>query len=114
MHRLPVTAPTDVLVLQPSKGFVRLNLRDVWTYRELLYFLIWRAVKVRYKQTVLGAAWAIIQPFFTMVVFSLFFGRLAKIPSDGVPYSIFSYVALVPWMFFAHGLSQAPYRLVGS
>jgi lipopolysaccharide transport system permease protein len=79
-----------------------------------LYFLVWRDVKVRYKQTVLGAAWAIIQPFFTMVVFSLFFGRLAQIPSDGIPYPIFSYAALVPWTFFANGLSQSSNSLVGS
>jgi lipopolysaccharide transport system permease protein len=83
-------------------------------YRELLYFLVWRDVKVRYKQTVLGAAWAIIQPFMTMVVFSLFFGRLAGIPSEGVPYPIFSFAALVPWTFFANGLSQSANSLVGS
>ncbi|HQA69608.1 MAG TPA: ABC transporter permease, partial [Aggregatilineales bacterium] len=79
-----------------------------------LYFLVWRDIKVRYKQTVIGAAWAIIQPFFTMVVFSLFFGNLAEIPSDGIPYPIFSYAALVPWTFFANGLSQSSNSLVGS
>jgi lipopolysaccharide transport system permease protein len=104
----------SVFRIQPSKGWVPLKLHELWEYRELIYFLIWRDVKVRYKQTVLGAAWAIIQPFFTMVVFSLFFGQLAKIPSDGVPYPIFSYAALVPWTFFANGLSQAPNKLVGS
>lgn len=98
--------------IEPSQGWVSLKLRELWEYRELLYFLIWRDVKVRYKQTVLGAAWAIIQPFFTMVVFSVFFGKLAKIPSDGIPYPIFSYTALVPWTFFAHGLSQASNSLV--
>ena len=103
-----------VLRIEPSKGWVSLKLHELWEYRELLYFLVWRDVKVRYKQTALGAAWAIIQPFFTMMVFSLFFGWLAKIPSDGVPYPIFSYAALVPWMFFAHGLSQAPSKLVSS
>jgi lipopolysaccharide transport system permease protein len=82
-------------------------------YRELAYFLIWRDIKVRYKQTVLGAAWAIIQPFFAMVVFSLFFGKLAKVPSDNVPYPIFSYAALVPWTFFANGLTQSANSLVG-
>jgi lipopolysaccharide transport system permease protein len=102
-----------VLRIEPSKGWVSLKLRELWEYRELLYFLVWRDVKVRYKQTVLGAAWAIIQPFFTMVVFSVFFGRLAKIPSDGIPYPIFSYAALVPWSFFAHGLTQASNSLVG-
>ena len=102
-----------VIRLQPSKGWVSLQLRELWEYRELLYFLTWRDIKVRYKQTVLGAAWAIIQPFFTMVVFSLFFGRLAKVPSDGIPYPIFSYAALVPWTFFARGLGQASNSLVG-
>ncbi len=102
------------LRIEPSKGWVTLNLRELWEYRELLYFLTWRDIKVRYKQTVLGAAWAIIQPFFTMVVFSLFFGRLAQIPSDGVPYPIFSYTAMVPWTFFANGLSQSSNSLVSS
>ncbi|OHB87306.1 MAG: phosphate ABC transporter permease, partial [Planctomycetes bacterium RIFCSPHIGHO2_02_FULL_40_12] len=87
---------------------------DFWEYRELLYFLTWRDIKVRYKQTALGALWAIIQPFFTMVVFSLFFGRLAKVPSDGIPYPIFAFAALVPWTFFANGLSQSSNSLVGS
>ena len=94
--------------IRPSRGWVSLKLDELWEYRELLYFLTWRDIKVRYKQTVLGAAWAILQPFFTMVVFSLFFGRLAKMPSDGIPYPIFSYAALVPWPFFANGLSQSP------
>jgi lipopolysaccharide transport system permease protein len=93
---------------------VSLQLKELYAYRELLYFLIWRDIKVRYKQTALGAAWAIIQPFFTMVVFSLFFGRLAKIQSDGLPYPVFAYAALVPWTFFAQGLSQASDSLVGS
>ena len=100
--------------LEPSRGWVSLKLKELWEYRELLYFLIWRDVKVRYKQTVIGAAWAIIQPFFTMVVFSLFFGRLANIPSDGVPYPIFSFTALVPWTFFANGMNQASNSLVSS
>jgi lipopolysaccharide transport system permease protein len=106
--------PVPTLVIRPSRGWVSLKLGELWEYRELLYFLIWRDVKVRYKQTVLGAAWAIIQPFFTMVVFSIFFGRLAKIPSDGIPYPIFSYAALVPWTFFANGLTQSSNSLVGS
>jgi lipopolysaccharide transport system permease protein len=100
--------------IQPSSGWVALKLRELWEYRELLYFLAMRDIHVRYKQTVLGAAWAIIQPFFTMVVFSLFFGRLAGIPSDGVPYPIFSYAALVPWTFFANGLGQASDSLANS
>ena len=103
-----------VLRIKPSKGWVSLRLGELWQYRELLYFLIWRDIKVRYKQTALGAAWAIIQPVMTMVVFSLFFGKLGKIPSDGVPYPIFAYVALVPWTFFANGLTQSSNSLVGS
>lgn len=102
-----------VLRIEPSSGWVSLKLKELLEYRELLYFLTWRDIKVRYKQTVIGAAWAIIQPFFTMVVFSLFFGKLAKMPSDGIPYPIFSYAALVPWMFFANGLSQSSNSLVG-
>jgi len=102
------------LRIEPSKGWVSLKLRELWAYRELLYFLTWRDIKVRYKQTVLGAAWAILQPFMTMVVFSLFFGNLASVPSDGIPYPIFSYAALVPWTFFATGLSQSANSLVGS
>src|SRR5512143_736904 len=100
--------------IQPSKGWVSLKLGDLWEYRELLYFLVWRDIKVRYKQTVLGAAWAVIQPLFTMFVFSLFFGKLAKMPSDGIPYPIFAYAALVPWNFFANGLIQSSDSLVGS
>jgi len=100
--------------IEPSKGWVSLKLGELWTYRELLYFLTWRDIKVRYKQTALGAAWAIIQPVFTMVVFSLFFGRLARIASDGIPYPIFAYAALVPWTFFANGLSQSSDSLVAS
>jgi lipopolysaccharide transport system permease protein len=98
--------------IEPSRGWVSVRWQELWKYRELLYFLTWRDIKVRYKQTILGAAWAIIQPFFTMVVFSLFFGRLAKIPSDNVPYPIFSYAALVPWTFFANGLTQSSNSLV--
>jgi lipopolysaccharide transport system permease protein len=110
----PAATDLPVVVLKPSTGWTALRLGEVWTYRELLGFLVWRDVKVRYKQTVLGAGWAIIQPFFTMVVFSLFFGRLAKMPSDGVPYPIFAYAALVPWTFFANGLAQSANSLVGS
>lgn len=105
---------SHVIVVKPSKGWISLKLKELWEYRELLYFLTWRDLKVRYKQTVLGASWAIIQPFFTMVVFSIFFGRLAKMPSDGIPYPIFAYAALVPWTFFANGLSQSSNSLVGS
>ena len=102
------------LTLRPSSGWVSLQLRDLWEFRELLYFLVWRDIKVRYKQTVLGTAWAVLQPVFTMVIFSLFFGRLAKMPSDGVPYPIFSFAALVPWGFFSNGLVAAANSLVGN
>jgi lipopolysaccharide transport system permease protein len=98
--------------IKPTKGWVSLRLDKLWEYRELLYFFMWRDIKVRYKQTVMGASWAIIQPLFTMVIFSLFFGRLAKVPSEGVPYPIFSYAALVPWTFFANALTQASNSLV--
>lgn len=107
-----IKAHAPVFHIKPSAGWMPLRVRELWEYRELLYFLTWRDIKVRYKQTVLGAAWAIIQPLFTMVVFSLFFGRLAKVPSDGVPYPIFSYAALVPWQFFANGLGMASNSLV--
>jgi lipopolysaccharide transport system permease protein len=100
--------------LEPSKGWNSLRLDELWQYRELLYFFIWRDIKVRYKQTILGAAWAILQPLFTMVVFSIFFGRLAGVPSDGVPYPIFSFAALVPWTFFANGVTQGANTLVGN
>lgn len=103
-----------MVVIRPGKGWPSLNLAELWRYRQLLYFLVWRDVKVRYKQTALGASWAIIQPFFTMVVFSLFFGKLAGIPSDGVPYPIFSFAALVPWTFFSQGLTSSAGSLVAS
>jgi lipopolysaccharide transport system permease protein len=103
-----------VTIIRPSAGWRSIDLTELWQYRELLYFLVWRDIKIRYKQTVLGASWAIIQPFFTMVVFSLFFGRLAQVPSDGIPYPIFSFAALVPWMFFANGLTQSANSVVGS
>lgn len=106
--------PEHVTVIRRAKGWRLLNLNELLAYRELLFVLTQRDIKVRYKQTVLGAAWAIIQPFTLMVVFSIFFGRLAKIPSDGLPYPIFVYAALVPWMFFANSLSSASNSLVGS
>lgn len=104
----------DIIRIEPSRGWVSLKLYELWEYRELLYFLIWRDIKIRYKQTALGGTWAIIQPFFTMVVFSIFFGKLAEMPSDGIPYPIFTYTALVPWSFFSNGLNQASNSLVGN
>ena len=114
MTAVPPASAHDVLIIQPSHGWLKLNLRDLWDYRELLYFLVWRDVKVRYKQTALGALWAILQPVMTMVVFSIFFGRLAKIPSDGVPYPVFAFTALLPWQLFAYALSESSNSLVGS
>ena len=102
------------LVIRPSKGWVSLNLKDLWRYRELVFFLAWRDISVRYKQTVLGAAWAIIQPFFTMVVFSIFFGLLAKVPSDGLPYPVWSFCALIPWQLFAYSLAESGNSLVAN
>jgi lipopolysaccharide transport system permease protein len=100
--------------IQPAEGWSPLHVRELWNYRELLLFLAWRDITVRYKQTVLGAAWAIIQPFFTMLVFYVFLGKLAQIPSDGIPYPLFAYTALVPWTFFANGLQECSNSLVGS
>ncbi len=93
--------------IQPSSGWIPLDLRELWNYRELVYYFVWRDIKVRYKQTVVGAGWAVIQPLFTMVIFSIFFGRLANLPSDGLPYPIFSYAALVPWGYFVNVMSGA-------
>jgi len=108
------TASLPVTRIERASGWISLNLAEVWRYRELLYFLTWRDVVVRYKQTALGASWAIIQPLMTMVVFSLVFGRLRGMPSDGIPYPLFSFAALVPWTFFANGLTQSSNSLVGS
>jgi len=113
--RQAILAPEiPVIRIKPSRGWVSLNLGELWEYRELLYFLTWRDIKVRYKQTVLGAAWALIQPFFTMVVFSLFFGKLAKMPSDNLPYPIFAFAGLVPWTFFANGLANSSNSLISN
>jgi len=107
-----VNDPTSTIVIRPSTGWAPLHLRELWEYRELLYFLTWRDIKVRYKQTALGATWAVLQPLLTMVVFNVFFGRLAKVPSDGLPYPIFAYCGLVPWTYFATALSQSANSLV--
>ncbi len=104
----------DTVIIQPARGLVALNLRDLWLYRELVYFLTWRDLKVRYKQSVLGVLWAIIKPFMAMVVFSIFFGNLAKLPSDGLPYPIWSYTALLPWEFFAAALSVSARSMLTS
>lgn len=101
-----------VTYLRPARGFSALNLRDLWVYRELVMFMVWRDVKVRYKQTLLGAAWAILQPVLTMLVFNVFFGQLGKIPSDGYPYPIFNFAALLPWQLFSKALQDAARSLV--
>ena len=105
---------TPEIVIEPSKGWVSLKLGELWQYRELLFFLIWRDVKVRYKQAVLGITWAIIQPLVTMVIFSVIFGQLAKLPSEGIPYPVFCYVALLPWQLFSGALTRCGTSLVGN
>src|SRR5436853_2453269 len=105
---LPVTR------IRPGTRAVTFSLREIWQARELLYFLVLRDVKIRYKQTVLGIAWSVVQPFLTMVVFTIFFGRLAKMPSDGLPYPLFSLAALVPWTYFAAAASNGSASLVGN
>src|ERR1051325_5934555 len=102
------------LTISPPSGWASIGLKELWEYRELLYFLTWRDIKVRYKQTVLGAAWAVIQPLFMMLVFSLFFGKLAGVPSDGISYPVFTFCGLLPWQLFAYSLTQASNSLVGS
>jgi lipopolysaccharide transport system permease protein len=107
-----ISRETPMVVVQPSKGILRLDLRPVWEYRELLYFLVWRDIKVRYKQTAIGAAWAICQPLLTMMIFAVIFGRLAKIPSDNVPYPIFAFAGLLPWTYFSQSISRSGVSLV--
>jgi lipopolysaccharide transport system permease protein len=107
-------ASLPVTHIRPGTRAMSFTLEEVWHARELLYFLVWRDVKVRYKQTVLGIAWSVLQPFLTMVVFTIFFGRLAKVPSDGVPYPLFSLAALVPWTYFATAVTNGSASLVGN
>jgi lipopolysaccharide transport system permease protein len=110
----PVLPERPILTITPSRGWVALNLLEVWDHRELLYFLTWRDIKIRYKQTALGMVWAIIQPLFPMLVFTLFFGKLAKVPSDGIPYSVFAYAGLLPWTYFASAIGNSSNSIVGS
>lgn len=109
-----LTEALPMVRIQPVKGWVSLGLDELWDYRELLYFLVWRDIKVRYKQTILGAAWAVLQPFFTMIVFTIVFNRVAGMTSDGVPYPLFSYAALVPYYFFANSLTLGSNSLLAS
>lgn len=113
-NTIETSRKSEVVIIQPVKGLVNLNLRDLWVYRELVYFLTWRDLKVRYKQSVLGVLWAIIKPFLTMIVFTIFFGNLAKLPSDGLPYPIWSYTGLLPWEFFAAALSVSARSMLTS
>jgi lipopolysaccharide transport system permease protein len=110
----PQSTPLPLLRVEPPHRWPSIDFRELWEYRELLYFLTWRDIKIRYKQTVLGAAWAIIQPVFMMIVFSLFFGKLAKVPSDGIPYPVFAFCALLPWQLFASAVGDSSNSLVGN
>jgi len=112
MNETNTTQP--ITIIEPKKGWIPIDFNEIWKYRELFYFLTKRDIKVRYKQTVLGGLWAIIQPFFTMIVFSIFFGRLAKLPSDGIPYPIFVYAGLLPWTYFANSITNSGNSLVGN
>lgn len=109
-----IKSTPKVFIVQPPKNGISLGLNELWRYRELIYFMIWRNVKVRYKQTVLGFAWAVLRPFLSMVVFSIFFGNLAKVPSDNIPYPIFSYAALLPWELLSMAVSSASGSVVAN
>jgi lipopolysaccharide transport system permease protein len=109
-----VTDSEPLVVIQPSPAWRAVDLREVWRYRELLYFFVWRDVKVRYKQTVLGVSWAVIQPLFAMIIFAFFFGRVAKLPSDGMPYPLFTYAGLLPWTFFGNAVTNGSQSLMSS
>ncbi|RIK31473.1 MAG: phosphate ABC transporter permease [Anaerolineae bacterium] len=107
-----LTKQPSIIYIKPTKGLAALNLRDLWLYRELIYFMVWRDVKVKYKQTLLGMAWAVIQPVMTMLVFTFLFDRVAKLPSEGIPYPVFSFTALLPWGLFITALNQGARSLV--
>jgi lipopolysaccharide transport system permease protein len=110
-----VTSPDHpTVIIRPRHGWVALSLVDLWRYRELLFILAWRDIKVRYKQTFLGVLWAVIQPFVAMVVFSIFFGKLAKMPSDGIPYPVFVYCGLLPWQLFARAMTESAGSVTGN
>jgi lipopolysaccharide transport system permease protein len=110
----PVKTQESHIVIEPSHSWLRLDLGDLWRYHELLFFLAWRDIKVRYKQTLLGVTWAVIQPLLTMIIFSIIFGQLAGLPSEGIPYPVFTFTALLPWQLFAFALMQSSNSLVGS
>ena len=106
------SAPT--IVIEPSRGLADFNLREIWDYRDLMFFLAWRDINIRYKQTILGAAWAVVQPVMTMILFTIFFGRMAEVPSEGAPYPLFAFAALLPWQYFATTLGNAANSLVNN
>lgn len=107
-----ISVSLPVTIIKPSNGLAALRLKELWDYRELAYFLVWRDIKVRYKQTVIGVAWAVVQPLAMMVVFTLFFGKLAKMPSEGIPYPLFAYAGLLPWQIFSRSISESANSLV--
>jgi lipopolysaccharide transport system permease protein len=111
---LPLPSSANTIRIEPPSGLFELRLREVWAYRELLYFFVWRDVKIRYKQTAIGVLWVVLQPVFTMLVFTLFFGRLAKLPSQGLPYPVFYFAALVPWTYFSYALQMTTSVVVDS
>src|ERR687885_267716 len=115
-ERLRPSLPPDepLVVIEPSRSWAALDLYSLWSHRELLYFLIWRELKVRYKQTLLGATWVVIQPFFMMLIFTLFFGLLVRVPSDGIPYPLFVYAGLCLWMFFINAVSNSSGSILGN
>ena len=102
------------LIIEPTRGLFHVDLSEIWKHRELLYFLIWRDIKVKYKQTMIGASWAIIQPVMTMIIFTVIFGNFAKIPSDGIPYPIFAYTALLPWTYFSQAVTRTSLGVMGN
>jgi len=102
------------IIIKSQKGWLQLDFKELWNYKELAYFFVWREIKVRYKQTVVGAVWAIFKPLITMLIFTFFFGRFAKMPSDGIPYPVFVYIGLLLWDYFAFGLSHSGESMVGN
>lgn len=114
LHPAPKLPDEPMVVIEPGKSWVAISFKDLWAYKELFYFLVWRDIKVRYKQTLLGVAWVVAQPLFTTIIFTLFFGILAGVPSDGVPYPVFACAGLLPWTFFASAVTQSGNSVVGS
>jgi len=113
-HSAAATVDLPIQIIAPARGWVPIRLRELWEYRELLYFLIWREVKIRYKQAALGIGWAVLQPFLTMVIFSIVFGRFAGLPSDGLPYPVFAFCALLPWQLFTFALTESSNSVVAN